>query len=315
MILYSVIIPHYNDVDSLKVLLHSIPLTRDDVQVIVVDDNTYEDHGTLEEQLSEYKQSIELYWNPSQNHSAGACRNVGLEHAKGKWLLFADADDWYVKGAFDILDQHADEDSNIIFFLFTSINLPEGTRGVRHIEHEEIVKGYIKNPKTKYLIKYKLPHPVAKLIDHQLVKDHKIQFDQTMCANDVMFSLKAARYAERISAYDKTIYCATRKQGTLTTNKSYEEYKERFEIYLNKWTYLRDFLPENVIHRIMDWPGNNIVYALKFGYGYQMVRYILDMYKNNRIKIGFQGISIKRIIRALKAICRNGTEKQYMKIK
>lgn len=44
----------------------------------------------------------------SKNGGAGYARNVGLEHAKGKWLLFADADDFYVDNMYDIISMHVE---------------------------------------------------------------------------------------------------------------------------------------------------------------------------------------------------------------
>ena len=39
-----------------------------------------------------------------------------MDHAKGKWLLFADADDFFVDDMYDIITTHAESDADVIYF-------------------------------------------------------------------------------------------------------------------------------------------------------------------------------------------------------
>ena len=81
---YSFIIPHKNCPDLLQRCVDSIP-ERDDVQVIVVDDNS--DDGK-KPSLKNHKNLQVILLDATQSKGAGRARNVGLEHAEGKWLLF-----------------------------------------------------------------------------------------------------------------------------------------------------------------------------------------------------------------------------------
>lgn len=92
---YSIIIPHKNSTVLLERCLKSIPC-RKDVQVIVVDDNS-ENQEELNAVVGGFSQ-VELIL--TQGGGAGHARNEGLKYIRGKWVLFADADDFITRMLF-----------------------------------------------------------------------------------------------------------------------------------------------------------------------------------------------------------------------
>jgi len=90
---YSIIIPHKDIPDLLQRCLDSIPV-RDDVEVIVVDDNS--DPRKVDfEHFPQWKGKDYHYFLTKEGKGAGYARNVGLDHAQGRWIIFADADDFF----------------------------------------------------------------------------------------------------------------------------------------------------------------------------------------------------------------------------
>ena len=93
--LFSIRIPHYDIPDLLMRCLKSIPVSKE-IQVIVVDDNS--PHAdTYLERYPELSRPYLEFIRTTKGGGAGYARNVGLDHAKGQWLLFADADDFFVE--------------------------------------------------------------------------------------------------------------------------------------------------------------------------------------------------------------------------
>ena len=92
-IAFSVIIPHRNIPLLLRRCLASIP-KRPDVQVIVVDDGS--DPGIVDFQKFPWPKGlcVELLL-AKERKGAGYARNLGIKRARGKWLIFADADDYF----------------------------------------------------------------------------------------------------------------------------------------------------------------------------------------------------------------------------
>lgn len=115
---YSVIIPHKNCVNLLFRCLDSIP-RRKDIQVIVVDDVSSFSKGEKQQLLDKQDSNIKIVFL-EKTHFAGGARNEGISLSEGKWLVFADSDDFFTKGAFDVMDQYLMSESDIVFFGDTS---------------------------------------------------------------------------------------------------------------------------------------------------------------------------------------------------
>lgn len=88
----SIIIPVYNQAKKLAKCLESIKnQTYVNYEVIIVDDGSTDN---INEIYEKYKQhfGLRLELISQENHGANPARNKGLEHAKGEFLLFCDAD-------------------------------------------------------------------------------------------------------------------------------------------------------------------------------------------------------------------------------
>ena len=65
---------------------------RNDVQIIVVDDGSSSNVVDFTNFPGTDRENVEIIFT-KDGKGAGYARNCGLLQAKGKWLLFADADD------------------------------------------------------------------------------------------------------------------------------------------------------------------------------------------------------------------------------
>ncbi len=285
---YSVIIPHYKDMESLKALLGSIPL-RQDIQVIVVDDHSFEDPEEFIRTAAGFRGGNTLYLtNPDEKNGAGRCRNEALKHAEGKWLVFADADDMFTEDAFDKMDAYASSGADIVYFVPTSVRLPENETGKRHIPSANKVKAYLekKDELSEAYLRYDMFAPWTKMIRHSMVEEHGIRFNGRLCANDVMFSVRCGYYADSIEACEDVIYCITDKAGTLTLRNDPSSYKDRFKAYVERYIFLRGRVKKEIFERLTGWMPGKIIRAAVQGYGYPMVRYMLKTYKKYDISLG-----------------------------
>ena len=90
---FSIIIPNYNSEKWIDKLLYSIlQQTYTDYEVIIVDDMSTDNSVS---KIKEYSDSRIRLIELKQKRWNGGSRNVGVENAKGDYVLFADCDDWF----------------------------------------------------------------------------------------------------------------------------------------------------------------------------------------------------------------------------
>lgn len=88
----SIIVPVYNCEPFLEKCLRSVLCqTRGDLEVLVVDDGSTDGSGALCDQIALTDHRVRVFHKP--NGGVSSARNLALEHVRGEYLLFIDADD------------------------------------------------------------------------------------------------------------------------------------------------------------------------------------------------------------------------------
>ena len=94
--LVSVVMPAYQCSHFIKNAVDSVLIQNVDLELLVLDDGSDDD---LDRIMEEYKQDARVrYIKNEKNLGAAATRNKGVRLAKGKYIAFLDADDWWEKG-------------------------------------------------------------------------------------------------------------------------------------------------------------------------------------------------------------------------
>ena len=245
---YSFIIPHKNIPKLLQRCLHSIP-RRDDVQIIVVDDNSDPENVDFKNFPGLYDPFVEVYLT-KDGKGQNFARNFALTKAKGKWLLFADADDFYNYSINTILDEYVNSDYDIVFFKHDSVDSDLYTRKKRMLHYNEHIDNLVKSTqnskKTKADIALrKCPLNWSRLYKSELLKKNNISFDNVSIATDVAFGYLTGHHAVSISADPRVLYIFTVRSGSVRNQKITDDKQldllytlfKRYKFFHNKIKY------------------------------------------------------------------------------
>lgn len=104
----SIIVPVYNAATTLRECVDSI-LSQEfkDFELILVDDGSKDNSPTICDEYAAKDSRVQVFHK--ENGGVSAARNFGLDHAKGEWITFIDADDYITPEFFDGVLNH-DED-------------------------------------------------------------------------------------------------------------------------------------------------------------------------------------------------------------
>lgn len=246
MINLSIIIPHYNSTKSLKKLIETIP-NKSDVEIIVVDDHSspiYIENLLEINNVYKREKNIKILGNDKFKKGAGSCRNKGLSEAKGRWILFADSDDFFTIGFYEHVEKYFYKDKDVIFFEPTSIEIDTGKKSDRHLPYVRLIDNYLNNRdiKSEIFLRYSFVVPWSKLIRKEFLIKHNITFDEVLASNDVMFSTKVGYFMESFEISKNVIYCVTRGKGSLTTTISKKIYHVRLSVFISYFKFLQSHL-------------------------------------------------------------------------
>jgi glycosyltransferase involved in cell wall biosynthesis len=233
---FSIIIPHKNIPDLLERCLASIP-ERDDVQVIVVDDNSEERLVDFARFPGRGRPHTEIIFNKSSiggPGGAGMARNVGMSVAKGRWLVFADADDFFHPAVSDMMNKYRDSEADMVFFRHDSVDGTTLQPVAINTRRNRMLDEFHHEPEgeNERRVRYMISVPWGRFISREMVRRHDIAFDQVRFSSDVLFSIKAGYFAERIE-YDPTVvYCNVRREGSLIHEGrlDWEAMSQRFDV-------------------------------------------------------------------------------------
>lgn len=145
----SVIIPLYNKASYLHKALETVcAQTYQDWECIIMNDGSTDGSGELVEQLAAARKDERIRIFHQQNAGVAAARNNAVAQAKGDWLCFLDADDWweptFLEKMFEFAERYPDAGILACNYIYYK---PGKTRvGASNISYE--TAPYVNYPKS-----------------------------------------------------------------------------------------------------------------------------------------------------------------------
>lgn len=90
----SIIVPVYNAQETIRRAIYSLlNQTYENIEILCINDGSVDHSLDILQELQKMDTRVKLF--TQANQGPGAARNIGLRHARGKFIMFMDADDTY----------------------------------------------------------------------------------------------------------------------------------------------------------------------------------------------------------------------------
>ena len=229
----TVIIPHRDTPQYLPNLLASIPKSAK-IEIIIVDNSTV----PLQSGQIETDREFTLLHSDMARKGGGA-RNEGIVHAHGKWLVFADADDFFSADAFDAFYRHIDTNAELVFFTMKAVFRETGQPSVRTDRYVRLVDDYLSGATNEMFLRLYYSSPCAKMVSHAMVDRHGLRYDEGIAADDKYFCMQCGYHAQKVEADLQVVYIATVTHGSQTQTLNDTVMYTRLEVNLRCNQFLR----------------------------------------------------------------------------
>lgn len=211
MIKVSVIIPVYNAEKYLRTALDSVVCqTLKNIEIICVDDGSTDNSFAI---LQEYAERDHRFVLLQQEHQyAGIARNYGMSVAKGEYLSFLDADDYFKPDMLEKAYQCAKKEvaDVVVFGMSVFKDDYENSFPVEWGLYESRIpdgNSFKAHENSRFLLNFTNTAAWNKLFRTTFIKKEKLRFQATQRWNDVSFVMQTLALSNSVGLVrDKLIY-------------------------------------------------------------------------------------------------------------
>ena len=213
-ILISVIVPVYNAATTLEKCINSIlNQSFSDFELLLVDDGSTDSSGVICDNYYGKDRRITVFHK--RNGGVSSARNLGLEHARGVWVAFVDADDWVEMNYLKNLIGHVDGTIDLVVSYARIYTKDRNQREIypsKLITHENFEDMFVENDMHWHT------GPWSKLYRHEIIRKCKLSFYEGMhISEDALFNFQFMMCARSIYISSDTDYCySAETEGSLT---------------------------------------------------------------------------------------------------
>ena len=242
----SVIVPIYNAYDYLGVALDSIlGQTLKEIEVICIDDGSTDRSLDIIKKYHEADSRVRVV--TENNAGVSTARNKGIVRARGEYIIFLDADDFYESDLLEKLyDLAKKENLDIALSKFDIYNSKTGKFSAsvdeKHVDiyaHGAVVS---KNEFPDYIFESATGYVWNKLFRTELIREKELAFaPELYIFEDVHFVCAALSYADRIAKIDEVLI-HHRVYSDQSRAKLFKKYYNKVpDVYLK----IKEFLMHN----------------------------------------------------------------------
>lgn len=224
----SIIIPHYNiEKHLLERCIDSITgqgITTGEYEIIIVDDGSATPPSWI---ADTYKGTyIKLIETP--HGGPGAARNRGMEEARGRYIMFVDADDFLIGNGHisQCLEILKNEKPQILRYTYLVTENPDRLKPKRN---SKVITGNTISG-AAFMASNNLPgSPCLYLFERELAIKKGVKFPEGCFHEDEEFNTELHFHAQSLISSDAMPYCYCKRKGSTTANSDINFERKRTE--------------------------------------------------------------------------------------
>jgi glycosyltransferase involved in cell wall biosynthesis/organic radical activating enzyme len=245
---FSIIIPAYNAEKFMVKCIYSAlnqNIKSENLEVILVDDCSLDATFTIASNLAIDNKNL-LVTRTAKNSGPGVARNIGLNIATGKWIIFLDSDDYLHSNALsnlhkflNIIDSNSTDAVGFNWaYDSASIGLEQfqvsGRRdhGSLILSKDQLIK--------EYLSLHMDGSVIYTAIRRKLIVENNIQFASGY-HEDVDYIFKIYWHARKVCYLDEVIYLKGQRPNSIVNTVSVQH----IDGFMNAWKEIGDFITVN----------------------------------------------------------------------
>ena len=281
---YSIIVPIYNSEKTLSRCLDSIlEQNYPNAELLLINDGSSDQS---EEICREYAGKYpNILCRTTENHGVSAARNLGLELARGTYILFVDSDDYVSPDYFREIDRTlAQGDPELVIFahrLFgrNTYEVPVENRIVRGRDE---VLGVV----ARYLRMGELNTLWSKVFRRDLIEANHLRFNEALCIDeDMNFVFSYSLHVSRLNMIDGVLYnTSLENEESLTRKRRDYLCQQLHDAGLRRSAMLQQAKPEGKNARNLSSAVSWVYYRSAYSSAAELLKYDLTR-KQRRAKV------------------------------
>lgn len=227
--LISIIIPIYNAAQYLEKCIKSIlNQVNANFELILINDGSTDNSLSICEKYAKIDKRIQIF--NQINQGVSSARNLGIQHSKGEWITFIDADDYIEQ---NYILSEIPQSSTLIIQNWKELQTGNVKEYLfqQHI-NKDLIRNFLNNNIHKDIIRC----PWGKFYNREIIKKHKILFNEKFkIGEDTLFVLNYLYYCDTIDIIATSFYiyrtCTNTSKYKQTIDKTLEYIDHFWSIY------------------------------------------------------------------------------------